>query len=222
MRSTMPDELQQADGGGPSGAVGQRLGDLFKLDTPATLVTHKLRMSQMAVTELRADNPVLGRVPSVPREDAYLICFILKDLKSHEVWESDRPCPRYPVAAGQFQLRDLKREQSALTEQPHHSLQIYIPRAALDDIAHQEEARRIDELRYRPGVPISDRIVASLGLCLSHVFSRAHEANRLFFEHVALALGIHMAREYGGLDPHSRAQRGGLSPWQERRGRRSC
>ncbi|MDX2210408.1 MAG: AraC family transcriptional regulator [Sphingopyxis sp.] len=171
----------------------------------------------MAVTEIRSDDPVLGLVNPVPIEDAYLVSLMLKKLDHHEVWESGRPCPRHTIGAGEFHLRDLKREQSALIEQPHHSLQFYLPRAALNAIAEANEARPIGELYYQPGVPISDSIIRSISSCLRSVFERPQEANRLFLDHISLALGIHLAQTYGDLQPGSRLQRGGLTGWQERR-----
>lgn len=200
-----------------SGAVGQRLGDLFKIDHAPSLVTRKLSMAQMAVTEIRSDNPVLGPIAPVPIEDAYLISLMLKSLDHHEVWENGRPCPRYSISAGEFHLRDLKREQSALIEQPHHSLQIYLPRAALNEIVDENDARPIGELCYQPGVPISDPIVRSIGSCLRNVFERPQEVNSLFLDHLNLALGMHLAQTYGELAPGSRLRRGGLTGWQERR-----
>lgn len=200
-----------------SGAVGQRLGDLFKINHAPALVTRKLSVAQMAVTEIRSDFPVLGLVDPVPIEDAYLVSLMLKKLDHHEVWESGRPCPRRSIGVGEFHLRDLKREQSALIEQAHHSLQLYLPRAALNAIADENEARPIGELRYRPGVPISDPIVRNIGSSLRNVFERPQEANRLFLDHVTLALGIHLAQTYGDLEPGSRSRRGGLTGWQERR-----
>lgn len=200
-----------------SGAVGQRLGDLFKIDHAPALVTRKLNVAQMAATEIRSDNPVLGLIDPVPVEDAYLVSLMLKSLEHHEVWESGRPCPRHSISVGEFHLRDLKFEQSALVEQPHHSLQFYLPRAALNEIADENEARPVGELSYQPGIPFSDPIVRSLGLCLHIVFKRPQEANRLFLDHVTLALGTHLAQTYGNLEPGSRLRKGGLTGWQEQR-----
>lgn len=200
-----------------SGAVGQRLGQLFKIDQAPALVTRKLSMAQMAITEIRSDDPVLGLIEPVPVEDAYLISLMLKSLDRHEVWENGRPCPRHSISVGEFHLRDLKLEQSALVEQPHHSLQFYLPRAALNDIADENEARRIGELTYQPGVPLSDSVVRNLGSCLRNLFERPQETNRLFLDHVVFALGTHLAQSYGDLEPSSRLHSGGLAAWQERR-----
>ncbi|WP_296306520.1 AraC family transcriptional regulator [Erythrobacter sp.] len=171
----------------------------------------------MAITEIRSDDPLLGPIDPVPTEDAYLVSLMLRNLDNHEVWENRRPCPRHSIGIGEFHLRDLKIEQSALVEQPHHSLQFYLPRAALDAIADENEARPVGELSYRPGVPFSDPVVRSLGMCLGKVFERPQEANRLFLDHIAFALGTHLAQSYGEMEPCSRLHRGGLAAWQERR-----
>lgn len=200
-----------------SGAVGQRLGDLFKIDHAPALVTRRLDLAQMAVTEIRSDDPVLGLIDAVPTEDAYLLSLMLRNLDNHEVWENRRPCPRHSIGIGEFHLRDLKIEQSALVEQPHHSLQFYLPRAALDAIADENESSPVGELSYRPGVPFSDTIVRSLGTCLGSVFERPQDANRLFLDYIAFALGTHLAQTYGEMEPCSRLRRGGLAAWQKRR-----
>jgi AraC-like DNA-binding protein len=200
-----------------SSAIGQRLADLFQIKEAPTFVVRKLGLTNMAVTEIRADDPVRGLIDPVPTEDAFILGLMFRDLDNHEVWESGRPCPRHSAAAGQFYLRDLKRKQGALIEQPHHSLQFYLPRAALDQISDDAEARRISELRYRPGVPISDPVVWKLGSCLLPALEHHEQANRLFFEHVTLALGIHVAQVYGDLKLRSKTRKGGLAGWQERR-----
>jgi AraC-like DNA-binding protein len=175
-----------------------------------------MNMPQLAVTEIRSDHPAIGVVGPVPLEDAYLVSLIVRQQDGHEVWEGGRPCPRHTIRPGEFVLRDLKRGQGARIEQPHHSLQLYLSRHTLDDIAQQEDARPIAELTYQPGTPMRDPIVAGLGACLLHVFERPQESDRLFLEYATLALGIHLARAYGGLTPGSRARRGGLTGRQER------
>lgn len=217
MRSYAANGQQPFGGGIDSGAVGQRLGDLFKIDNAPALVTRKLSLAQMAVTEICSDNPVLGLIDPVPIEDAYLVSLMLRSLDHHQVWENGRPCARHSISVGEFHLRDLKIEQSALVEQPHHSLQFYLPRTALNAIADENEARPVGELSYQPGVPLSDPVVRSLGLCLRIVFERPKEVNRLFLDHVTFAMGTHLAQTYGELEPCSRLRKGGLTGWQERR-----
>jgi AraC family transcriptional regulator len=47
--------------------------------------------------------------------------------------------------------------------------------------------------------------------------SNPDRANQLFVDHVLLALGIHVAKTYGGMRPLSPPVRGGLAAWQVRR-----
>lgn len=200
-----------------SGAIGQRLGDLFQIERAPALVGRQPSLSAMAVTEIRSDDPVLGLIDPVPTEDAYLVSLMLRGLDNHQVWERGQPCKRHSVGVGQFHIRDLKREQAALIEQPHHSLQFYVPRAALVDIAAQAESCAVGELRYEPGVPITDPIVWDLGSCLGSAFRSPEQVNRLFLDHVTMAFGFHIAQTYGELSFASKRRRGGLANWQEKR-----
>ena len=112
---------------------------------------------------------------------------------------------------------DLKRDPVALLDKPYHSLFFYLPRAALNAIADDVAAPRIGDLNYKPGAGVNDATIFSLGSAILPALSHADQANRLFVDHVTLAVGIHLAQTYGGLQPVARPVRGGLAPWQERR-----
>ena len=78
-------------------------------------------------------------------------------------------------------------------------------------------APRIGDLSYKPGAGVNDATISCLGSTILPALSRPDQANRLFVDHVSLAVGIHVAQTYGGMRPVSRPPRGGLAPWQERR-----
>lgn len=200
-----------------SAAVGDRLGQLFKIQSAPAFASCSLQNSTMAVTDIRSQDPVLGVSDPVPREDAYLLCFLVADMRDHQVWEDGHPFPRRTVRAGEFILRDLKRGQAALIDQPHHSIHVYIPRQALDGLADNEGASRIEELAYRPGEPLCDPIVRSLAACLQPAFAKPEQANLLFLDHILLAMGAHVAVTFGNLKRRDKPLSGGLAAWQERR-----
>ncbi len=75
---------RQDDGGGETGAVGQRLADLFKISVAPAFVMRKLGITKMAVTEIRSDDPVLGLTDPVPTEDAFLLSLMFRDLDHHK------------------------------------------------------------------------------------------------------------------------------------------
>lgn len=100
---------------------------------------------------------------------------------------------------------------------PFHSVHFYFPRTALDAIADDAQAPRVDELRYQPGVCKDDPVMRGLAQALLPAFADPQEVSRLFAEHVMLAAGIHVASAYGGMMEVRTSARGGLAPWQERR-----
>ncbi|WP_334396603.1 helix-turn-helix domain-containing protein [Bradyrhizobium sp. AZCC 2289] len=152
-------------------------------------------------------------------EDAFVVGLKLRDFPAHKYWEDGRLTPVCDLRAGESCLHDLKRAPTVLLDQPYHTLAFYLPRAALDAIADEANAPRIRDLSYQPGAGVNDVAISGLGGLLRPALSHPDQANRLFVDHVLLALGVHVAQTYGGMRPMLRPARGGLTPWQERRAR---
>ena len=173
--------------------------------------------ADIAVTEIRCDNPLPEMSGPIQQEDAFLVALHLRDFPNREYWEDGRRAPVCDLRAGETCLHDLKRDPTALLDKPYHSLVFYLPRAALDAIADDANAPRIRDLSYKPGAGVNDVTISSLGSLLLPALSHPDQANPLFVDHVLLAVGVHIAQTYGGMRPVSRPVRGGLAPWQERR-----
>jgi hypothetical protein len=92
-----------------------------------------------------------------------------------------------------------------------------LPRATFDAIAEDVDVPPIGDLNYKPGTGVADGTIANLGRSLLVAFGLPYQADRLFADHVTLAIGVHVAQTYGGLRPISRPVRGGLALWQIRR-----
>jgi AraC family transcriptional regulator len=198
-------------------AYGQRLGEALRVENAPAIVTRALRTADIAVTEIRFDNPLPEMSGLLQQEDAFLVALHFRDFPNREYWEEGRLVSVCNLRAGESCLHDLKREPTVLLEKPYHSLAFYLPRAALDAIADDANAPRIRDLSYEPGVGVNDVTIASLGSIVLPALSHPDQANPLFVDHVMLALGVHIAQTYGGMRPVSRPVRGGLAPWQERR-----
>jgi AraC family transcriptional regulator len=197
---------------------GQRFGERLRVENAPAIVTRALRNADMAVTEVRCDNPPLEMTGAFRGEDAFVITLHLRDRPKHEYWEDGRRALVCDFRAGESCLHDLKRAPSALLDEPYHTLFFYLPRVALDAIADEANAPRIGDLSYKPGAAVNDATISSLGSLLLPALSHPDQANRLFVDHVLLAVGVHIAETYGGMRPVSRLVRGGmLAPWQERR-----
>jgi len=200
-------------------AYGQPLGEALRVENVPAIVTRALRTADIAVTEIRCDNPLPEMSGPIKQEDAFVVGLKLRDFPAHKYWEDGRLTPVCDLRAGESCLHDLKRNPTVLLDKPYHTLAFYLPRAALDAIADEANAPRIRDLSYEPGAGINDVTIASLGSLVLPALSHPDQANPLFVDHVMLALGMHIAQTYGGMRPVSRPVRGGLAPWQERRAR---
>jgi AraC family transcriptional regulator len=199
-----------------SEGYGQRLAERLRAEQAHAIVTRVLCTADMAVTETRCDDPVLGLSQSIQREDAYLVALTLRDFPNRQYWEDGRQMPVCDLRTGQVDFHDLKRDPVALLDKPYHDLFFYLPRRALDAISDEADAPRIGDLNHKP-VAIDDTTISSLGRAILPALSHPDQVNQLFVDHVLFALGIHVAQTYGGMRPLSRPARGGLADWQVKR-----
>jgi AraC family transcriptional regulator len=73
-----------------SEGYGQRLAERLRAEKARAINTRVLRAADMAVTETRCDNPVVGMSHSIQREDAYLVAVSLRDFPNRQYWEEDK------------------------------------------------------------------------------------------------------------------------------------
>jgi AraC family transcriptional regulator len=204
---------------GQSGAhaYGKTFGQVFGLEEAPAIVTKVLRKAEIAVTEVRSEQPRVGVTDSLPREDAYIVGLQLLAVPHHQIFEDGLASTVCDVQAGQTVLYNLNRDPRAMIDTPFHSIHFFIPRAALNAIADEAGARRIGELTYRAGAGVTDATVLHLGRSMMSAFEHPERASRLFLDHVTFAVATHVAQTYGHLMPMTRPVRGGLAPWQSRR-----
>jgi AraC family transcriptional regulator len=200
-----------------AGVYGRNLGKKFGAEDAPFIVTRSLKSAEIAVTELCVDRP-LGRLSDpIPEADAYMISLMLRDLPQNSYWEEGRQVSENSLRTGDVTLHSLLREPLALIDKPVHSLLLYLPCAAFHALADQANVPRIGELYYKPGEPLNDDIVRRIGLSLLPALRTPERVNRLFIDHITLAMAAHCAQTYGGMEPVSRPIKGGLAPWQEKR-----
>jgi len=196
-------------------AYGEGLGS--RLRAQSTTFVCPPPNATVAVTELRSENPEHGMSAPLDREDAFLVGYHLVDYPVHEFFEDGHAAPVTALVIGQTSLYDLKRDPRFKINKAIHGVYFYFPRAALDALADESQAPRIGELHYRPGVGVHDVLMQALVGSLLPAFENPEWVSRLFIAHVVIAVGIHVAKTYGGMKPFDGPVRGGLAPWQERR-----
>ena len=201
----------------PSAGYGRPLGESVRADHAAAVVTRSLGGAEVAVTEIRVDEPE-GRVSDpLPPEDAYLVCWMIRDNPIYAYFENGRQVSTNTLRARETAIHDIRRGPGSRLCSPLHTLVWYLPRTAIDALADQASVPRIGDLRIDPGAGVFDETIDCLGLSLLPALQDPDCINRLFADYVALALATHTAHAFGGMHAAPRLSQGGLAPWQERR-----
>jgi AraC family transcriptional regulator len=200
-----------------TGSYGQGLAKHWGLEDLPSIVTRSLRGAEIVVSDLRVDKPNGRLSDPLPRDDAYMICLVLRDLPQNSYWEEGREVGRYSLKRGQTAISDLRCEPAGLIGQPIHTMLFHLPRAAINALADEISVPRVDELVFQPGVGMFDETIMHLGLSLMPALANPDRVSRLFTDHVTLALAAHCAQTYGGMQTLSKPLKGGLAPWQEKR-----
>ena len=68
-------------------AYGQRLGEALRVENAPAIVTRALRTADIAVTEIRFDNPLPEMSGLLQQEDAFLVALHFRDFPNREYWE---------------------------------------------------------------------------------------------------------------------------------------
>lgn len=199
------------------GAYGKHLATAFRLADAPVIMSRTARDAVVAFTKVSVEADVNFRSTPMASEDAYLICMFMTDHSKLQVWEEGRLVPSGGVNAGQIIIFDLRLRPMIYVDKPLQVLSFYVSRDAMDEIADQSEAPRIGDLRRTPGSAVCDETVVSLLQTVMAGFDRPDAVGKLFIDHVSMALVTHVAQAYGGMRPQTRARRGGLAPWQEKR-----
>jgi AraC family transcriptional regulator len=154
------------------------------------------------------------RTKAPPPEAAFAVNVHLARRSAAEMWLGARPTGTVPLRAGDVCLADLSASPSVLIQAPIDFLRIQISQRTLDDLAYDRGTRPVGGLRLALGEP--DPVLHGLSSALLARFDSYGPEDRLFLDHVALALHVHIAQTYGQMRD-TLPQRGGLAPWQLRR-----
>lgn len=182
----------------------------------ANCAVARIRAAEISLSRFTAAEPAEAWKVGLPAQDAFYLIVQLRDQPPHEYGVEGRTRPTPPALRGGLQIADLRTEPRALLREPFDSLNLLIPREALDDLADDAGASRIATLEIAEPWRTRDAQIDRLTPALLGTLSG--EAGPLLAGQLLLSLAAHLCEAYGGLAPRS-ARPGGLAPWQERRAR---
>jgi AraC family transcriptional regulator len=190
---------------------GRRVADVCRVSGAPAFVSQMLRKGEAAVVQIKSDAPMAKPLMDQPRESAFIVAVSLYDDVDRDMWIGNRPLARMPPCS------DWRGSVHARCRRSLHSIQFRFSRTSLDEIADDAGVPRVIDFRIRTGIAADDFVIRNLGQSLLPAFEQPEHVNRLFIDHVLLAVGAHLVQAYGGTEARSLPVRGGLAPWQERR-----
>ncbi|MDH6230884.1 AraC family transcriptional regulator [Mesorhizobium soli] len=186
-------------------------------DAPVLSTTRAARGTGMEFLELNCERRNSGVTVPV-RENAFLIALQLKKATDFDLFAGGRFIRPEGFEAGETAIFDLRMELATDLRDPFHAINLYVPHKALLAMGDEGDIpRHIQELRHTVGGTARDPVARDLLLSMRTALARPQEVPDLFVDHMALALTIHLASNYGNVAQLPRQWGGGLAPWQERR-----
>lgn len=196
--------------------TGNQYMDYLRVEQAKTIKTSTLARSVITATRLTRGAPGHGFVDQHVTEDAFLLAVQLQDYNG-DLWVDGRNV-NFPIGRkGNFTFYDYNRIWQADMKSAFDCLNFHIPRAAITGLEADLGTRRIETLNILPGSDIDDPTMRGLVDALLPAVGKPEEANRLFVDHICMALSIHLAVTYGGARQLEPIRPGGLAPWQVNR-----
>jgi AraC family transcriptional regulator len=152
----------------------------------------------------------------MPPEQTLMVVTHLKPLTDSVLWVDGHVRHSGPSPASTVKLIHLDGGAAANLNGPFETLEFYLPRATLNDIAERHGVKPFGELSMKPADAMDPQIMG-LAALMANVFDNPALSNPLFDEAVILALYWHLAVKYGGLRPEYGKRVGALTLAQEAR-----
>lgn len=198
---------------------GDYLGTYLGIAAQPLLRLSANGQSRLAVTRLTLTDPRgYDRTAPTEPEDAYSLTYKLRPIERLEIWQNGRQIQDGGVAAETAKMIDLSDPSQSRITGLSDSVHVYIAKAALTDLAHQNGTRAPDQL----AMPSNDADPMLGQFCRLIMASPPglEATNPLYADQLSLSLLTYFAERYGGLGaPSAKLPQSGLAPWQERRAR---
>lgn len=152
----------------------------------------------------------LGFIEPPTVENAFQLAFQLRATKA-EFWVDGTRLDFNECPAGHFTFFDYRHSWQANLNQPFDCINFHVPMSASTVFKDDLGPGRLERLNIRPGTPVDDPTVRGLAMALAPVFQAPENASQLFFDHISLALALHLSVTYGEASVARLHSSGGLS-----------
>jgi AraC family transcriptional regulator len=195
------------------GTYGNRMAKHLHLASVPTITVRTRHKAHLAVTRLRSETGLADRTTPFQCEPAFVVQLHLRNVSPVKFWLQGRLLPVDTAQQeGSVSIIDLEQDPSMYLGDAFDMVQFYVPRAALDEFADENDGCRSETLSWPLGKV--DPGLKNLGSCLLPVLEEPGVASELYVDHLVFAVHAYIARTYGGIKIAPSIVRGGLAPWQ--------
>ncbi|HTZ59866.1 MAG TPA: AraC family transcriptional regulator [Acidobacteriaceae bacterium] len=196
-----------------SGTWGNRMAKHLHLAGAPAISVRTRRKTRLAVTRLRSENGLADRTTPFQCEQAFVVQLHLQCVAPVKLWQHGEQIPGDAAQQeGSVSIMDLQQDPAMHVGGAFDLLQFYVPRAALDEFADENDGCRCETLSWPLGKV--DAGLKNLASCLLPVLEDPGPARELYVDHLVFAAHAYIARNYGGIRVVPSIVRGGLAPWQ--------
>jgi AraC family transcriptional regulator len=174
---------------------GQQLARSFALDGSAALVGRWNGLPLFEVTRLTRIVDELGLRTTLPTADGFLILLHLADGPPCALWRGERLWCSQSFRKDDLIIVDPLDHVRISFDGSIDVLGIYMARQFLEHLTKESGRQPVRHLACWPGT--ADPLVAHLGAALLPLMNRDRNKSPALLEHVAMALGVHLAWRFG-------------------------
>ena len=197
-------------------AYSKSMAKHLQLAAAPTISVRTRSNAVLSVTRLRSATGLTERTAPIPSERAFTVLLNLRPVSPVKLWLQGRAVAAESAhQEASVNILPLEQEPSLYLGSAFDMVQFYVPRAALDEFADENDGCRCETLAWPLGRP--DPGLKNLATCLLPVLEAPESASELYVDHLVFAAHAYIARTYGGFKLAPAIARGGLAPWQQQR-----
>lgn len=150
------------------------------------------------------------------RQESFSLIYLFEDLPHHEFWSDEGHVNVPHLPRGSMHIMDLRPSGNARFSSAFDTMNVAIPRDALDALAEQVGTAPPNDLRVPHAWDWRDPMMDGLQTSIAHAIALGPEVDDLVFDHLLMALLTHVAITYGEMRMPSPGLRGALAAPQLR------
>ncbi|SEQ10388.1 transcriptional regulator, AraC family [Pseudomonas sp. NFACC02] len=178
----------------------------------APLIKH-LSCDRFTAVRIRQTTPDPEKITDIPCVDAFSIIVQLQDFSAHRLWHGRRLNYSGGYRAGSVSLPFMGDELRCQHRSAYDNLRLTISRQTLDELQADRDGKKIGVFRYDQG-GTQDAVLYHLAQAMLPALQQPETANRLFLDHLLLAMCSHAIDHYGRVTPPSGKPHAALSSAQ--------